>query len=261
MKKICFVIVLLVMTLNVFSQNAPARKQVNLIFIGNSITYGAGLANPRHDAPPVKCAIYLNQQPTVGQVKFANCGVSGATTFDFLPDSVGLFKNVVDSANKLRDETWATMVFSVMLGTNDSAIRGTRGAPVSKETYAQNIKSIIDRLLALYPNCKIILHRPIWYSPNTYNGSEYLQAGLNRLISYYPVLQDIVIEYSHRFPNQVYLGDTEGFEYFKSHYATDMQAEEGNAWTFYLHPNVQGALHLGELWGKAILRVLMIPQP
>ena len=83
-------------------------------------------------------------------------------------------------------------------GTNDAPFVA-RGAPVNKETYAQNIKSIIDRLLALYPNCKIILHRPIWYSPNTYNGSEYLQAGLNRLISYYPVLQDIVVNIPHRF--------------------------------------------------------------
>ena len=51
------------------------------------------------------------------------------------------------------------------------------------------------------------------------------------------------------------MGDTEGFDYFKTHYETELFPEEGNAGTFYLHPNKKGAAALGELWGKAIQKV------
>lgn len=68
------------------------------------------------------------------------------------------------------------------------------------------MKAIVDQLLALYPNCKIVLHRPVWYSPNTYNGAMYLKEGLNRLQNYYPVLQSLVADYGKRFPGQVLWG-------------------------------------------------------
>ena len=126
----------------------------------------------------------------------------------------------------------------------------------SPEKYEENMKAIINQLLALYPSCKIVLHRPVWYSPNTYNGAMYLKEGLNRLQSYYPVLQSLVADYANRFPGQVFMGDTEGFDYFKTNYQTDLFPEDGNAGTFYLHPNVKGAAVLGELWGKAIMKIL-----
>ena len=34
------------------------KKNLNIVFIGNSITQGALLENPQHDAPPVKAALY-----------------------------------------------------------------------------------------------------------------------------------------------------------------------------------------------------------
>ena len=86
-----------------------------------------------------------------------------------------------------------------MLGTNDSAITGPNGAPASPGKYHENMKTIIDKLLALYPKCKVVLHRPVWYSPNTYNGAKYLEEGLNRLQSYYPELQALVLHYSKHF--------------------------------------------------------------
>lgn len=232
------------------------KKNLNIVFIGNSITQGALLEDPKHDAPPVQAALYLRKQPTVGMVRYSNQGVSGSTTLDFLPQTEKLFLNVVQAADQFKDETWATLVFSVMLGTNDSAITGPNGAPVSSDTYRENMKTIIDKLLALYPQCKIVLHRPVWYSPNTYNGAKYLEEGLNRLQSYYPELQTLVRDYAQRFPGQVFMGDTEGFDYFKEHYQDELFPEKGNAGTFYLHPNKKGAAALGGLWGKAILRHL-----
>ena len=222
------------------------KKNLNIVFIGNSITQGALLENPRHEAPPVKAALYLRRQPSVGTVRYSNQGVSGSTTFDFLPQTDLLFPKVVRVADQFKDETWATLIFSIMLGTNDSAITGPNGAPASPAKYYENMKTIIDKLLALYPECKIVLHRPVWYSPNTYNGAKYLEEGLNRLQSYYPELQALVLDYSKHFPGQVFMGDTDGFDYFKTHYKNELFPEKGNAGTFYLHPNRKGASALGE---------------
>ena len=231
-------------------------KNLNVVFIGNSITEGALIKNPTHDAPPVKAVLYLTKQPSVTSVKYSNQGVSGCTTTDYLPQAEKLFPRAKAAADKFADETWATLVFSIMLGTNDSAITGPNGAPASPEKYGENMKAIVDQLLALYPNCKIVLHRPVWYSPNTYNGAMYLKEGLNRLQNYYPVLQSLVADYGKRFPGQVFVGDTDGFDYFKENYQTDLFPEDGNAGTFYLHPNEKGAAVLGQLWGKAIMKAL-----
>lgn len=233
------------------------KKNLNIVFIGNSITQGALLDRPTHEAPPVKAAVYLAQQPGIATVKYSNQGVSGCTTTDYLPQTETLFPKAVAAADQFKDETWATLVFSIMLGTNDSAIVGPNGAPASPAKYYENMKAIIDKLLALYPDCKIVLQRPLWYSPNTYNGAKYLEEGLNRLQSYYPELQSLVLDYSRRFPGQVFMGDTEGFDYFKTNYKTDLRPEDGNAGIFYLHPNKKGAAALGKLWGKAIYQSIL----
>lgn len=242
----------------VISNHAMGKedKSLNIVFIGNSITQGALLQNPTHDAPPVKAALYLAKQPGVASVKYSNQGVSGCTTTDYLPQTETLFPKAVAAADRFKDETWATLIFSISLGTNDSAIVGPNGSPASPARYYENMKVIIDKLLALYPTCKIVVHRPLWYSPNTYNAAKYLEEGLNRLQSYYPELQSLVLYYSNRFPGQVFMGDTDGFDYFKTNYETDLHPEDGNAGIFYLHPNKKGAAILGELWGKAIIPCL-----
>lgn len=232
------------------------KKNINIVFIGNSITQGVLIDNPSHNAPPVKAALVLTGKPGVASVKYSNQGVSGCTTVDYLPQTETLFPKAKTAANKFAEETWATLIFSIMLGTNDSAIKGPNGAPVSAEKYKENMTTIVDKLLALYPGCKIVLHRPVWYSPNTYNGAMYLKEGLNRLQSYYPILQSLVKDYSGRFPGQVFMGDTEAFDYFKANYQSHLIPEEGNAGTFYLHPNVKGAAVLGNYWAEAIMKAL-----
>lgn len=244
------------LAIGLFASAADGKRYVNIVFIGNSVTEGAGLSNPMREAPPVKAALYLSKCPEIGSVKYVNRGRSGCTTVDYLPETSTLFPWMTAAADQFRDETWADLVFSIMLGTNDSAISGTNGCPVSPERYYENMEKIINRLLALYPDCRVVAHRPIWYSPNTYNGSKYMEEGLRRLESYYPQLRKLVDDYATRFPGQVFLGDTAGFDYFKEHHLTDFQAERGNAGVFYLHPNAEGAVRLGDLWGEAILRAL-----
>ena len=127
--------------------SAQSTKQnLNIVFIGNSITYGAGLADPATEAPPVIACNYLRVQPGIGKVAFANCGYSGFTTVDFLPSTAGAFVKVEAAAHAFKDKK-ALLLFSIKLGTNDSAIEGPNGSPVSPEAYKQNLKTIADSLL------------------------------------------------------------------------------------------------------------------
>lgn len=247
---------LLSLAISISVMGSDKKYNLNIVFIGNSITQGVLMEDPAHNAPPVKAALYLSKQPSVSSVKYSNQGVSGCTTLDYLPHTENLFPKATAAADKFKEETGATLIFSIMLGTNDSAIAGTHGAPVAPAKYYENIKAIIDKLMALYPDCKVVLNRPVWYSPNTYNGAKYLEEGLNRLQSYYPELQALVLDYAKRFPEQVFMGDTDGFDYFKNNHLTDLIPEEGNAGIFYLHPNPKGATALGNLWGKAILKAV-----
>lgn len=113
-------------------------------------------------------------------VAFVNCGVSGCTTVDYLPAMNTLFPKMLTALASM-DAKEADMVFSIMLGTNDSAIKGPTGSPVLPQQYRTN---------------------------------------------------------------------------FKDNYLSDLIAEQGNAGTFYLHPNAKGADVLATFWLNAINRVL-----
>jgi len=232
------------------------KLYLNIVYIGNSITQGVLIDQPVRNAPPVKASIWLKNQPDIGTVRYSNQGVSGKTTVDFLPASDTYFPKVKTAADEFKDEDWAELIFSVMLGTNDSAIKGPNGSPVSPQQYNTNLKVIIDELLNLYPRAKVILHKPIWYSPNTYNSSMYLKAGLERLESYYPQLEALFAAYHKSNPGHVFIGDTEACDYFRENYEKELIPEDGQAGTFYLHPNLSGAARLGEYWAKAIYRIV-----
>jgi lysophospholipase L1-like esterase len=233
-----------------------AQKQnVNIVFIGNSITHGANLDSPEKEAPPVIASEYLRHQPGIGTVAFSNQGYSGFTTVDFLPSTGTAFRKVEAAAHAFTDQQ-APLIFSVKLGTNDSAIQGPNGSPVSPQAYKQNLKTIADSLLKEFPDCVIIFQHPIWYSPNTYNGAKYLAEGLARLQSYIPQIGQLVNDYSLTFPKRVFTGDTKSFDYFRKNYLTELTPENGHQGTFYLHPNKKGAVALGNFWGEAIEKVI-----
>ena len=236
-----------------FAQSS--KQNLNIVFIGNSITYGAGLSKPEIEAPPVMACTWLMLHPNIGTVAFSNQGYSGFTTVDFLPSTHGAFNKVENAARAFTNQQ-AFLIFSVKLGTNDSAIQGPNGSPISAEAYRQNLKVIADSLLKEFPRCIIIFQHPIWYSPNTYNGAKYLEEGLLRLQSYIPQIDQLVVDYAITHPKRVFTGDKKGFKYFKKHYLTDFQPEQGRQGVFYLHPNKQGAKALGNFWGAAINKVI-----
>lgn len=233
---------------------AAANGKIGVVFIGNSITQGALLADPQQDAPPVRAASYLGAE-TGEPVEFRNCGVSGATTLDFLPAADRLFGNAIAAADELKGEG-CSLFFSISLGTNDSACSGPLGAPVIPAQYYTNLKVIIDDLMVRYPGSRFVVQYPIWYSPTTYNGAIYLKAGLERLQSYMPEIERLVRSYSVSHPGQVFGGSRAGFDFFRDHYADYFTKEQGFAGEFYLHPNKEGADRLGEIWGDGLVKAL-----
>lgn len=232
--------------------SAAAKDKIHVIFIGNSITYGATLADPSTQAPPVITGQLLEKR-TKCTVKIKNCGVSGITTYGFLPGR-GAYNNAVSGGEEFSKEE-GPLYFSIMLGTNDSAEKGPEGSPVDTETYKENIKKIIDALHTKFPKAKFILNYPIWYSPTTHNGATYLQAGLDRLKSYHPVIDNILDEYASFNPGMVNAGLKEAFDFFEGN-NDFFTSESGNSGTFWLHPNAQGAVKLAGFWTDAIMKVL-----
>jgi lysophospholipase L1-like esterase len=242
-------LVLCILTLGAFK--VLTVKKLNIVFIGDSITHGEDKAALQ---PSVYTLDYLTRQTGI-EIKQSNQGVSGHTTLDFLPGEED-FKNTVKAADYFYTDTDAQLLFSIMLGTNDSAMQGPHGAPVSPNQYRQNLTVIITELLKRYPNSKVVINAPIYYTPNTYNGAMYLAKGLSRLQSYFPEIDTLVKTFKAISPNQVYKGDTEAFEDFKNDFKSNLRPEQGHQGTFYLHPNEIGAKHLGKKWSEAIYKAL-----
>ena len=246
-------------SLLMFTAETLSATTLNIVYIGDSITAGAGLHLKEGDmAPPAACSVALRNSGF--EVYDSNQGHSGHTTKDFLPDLSPNPKSDFSKAKAAADQLIAAhegqLVFSIMLGTNDSAERGPNGAPLPPEGCQANLKTIIDRLLEDYPHCKVIIQHPIWYSPSTHNSSEYGAKGLARLKSYDPVIESLVKEYAKATPGAVFVGDRDAFAHFEAHFIELIRAEKGVDGTFYLHPNKEGALRLGQFWAKAIKEII-----
>jgi len=227
-------------------------KKLSLVFLGDSITEGSRFAEG-NASPPFRCAAYLATNG-YDDVTVANCGVRGYMTIDFMPKGKQ-FPKVVESAAPFKDAKDTELIFSIMLGTNDSALRGD-DAPISPEDYRRNMKEIVDKLLADYPTAKIVIHRPIWYSPTSHAWT-YLLEGQLRLRAYFPEIESLVDYYSQSSAkDRVFLGDVNAFNFFKSNIDSAFAEEKGPAGTFFLHPNKRGADILGRFWGAAIKSVI-----
>lgn len=248
MKRLLCLIAILCITLSAYAQQRKAQT-CNLIFIGNSITAGALHADKNKTAPPVIAADYVGKMLST-DVHFRNCGRSGATTLDFHPTQKRDFKRVEKAIEEIKALSYEPIIFSIMLGTNDSANFGPYGSPVSNEDYKVNIMAMVARIRELCPNAIFVLQRPIWYSPNTHNASQYLVAGQKRMVAYTDILVEIANE-----NDDIYLGDCDAFDFFSAKYRKYMFAEDGKAGVFYLHPNEAGAKKLAHYWARAIAKV------
>ena len=252
MKKI--ICLLLLLSVADFSSARSRKATCNLVFIGNSITEGVLHADKSKTAPPVLTASMVGKMLS-RDIIFRNCGRSGATTVDFLPSEQRDFVRVEKAIKDIQEISYEPIIFSIMLGTNDSANFGPNGSPVSNEDYERNLMTMIERIRELCPHAIFVLQRPIWYSPNTHNGAQYLVAGQKRMVGY----TDVLIDMARKNPD-IYFGDNEAFDYFRAKHHKFMFAEDGKAGIFYLHPNEAGAKKLARFWAEAIVRTVKAAQ-
>lgn len=238
--------------------NASAQTVYDIIFCGDSITYGYTATQ----APPAQCMESLNQRFNVA-VNMSNQGHPGHTTVDWLPSTnpSSDFHLAVAAAASLESSHPGQLVFSIMLGVNDSAQIGPTGAPVSPTNYLQNLQSIVGAFLTNYPSAVIFVHYPSWYSTNTEyytNTDVYLSAGLARLQTYFPEIDQLISNCTTAYPGHVFAGDKgSAFNYFSTRYLNAMTPESGPLGTFYLHPNAAGASVLGgQFWANPIAAAL-----
>lgn len=232
--------------------NIHITAQTNIVFVGNSITYGAKHVKPQKTAPPMACKRFLQSQEGFGEVFVKNCGRNGKETKDFLPRPKSYFGLVRSSARELMEaHPDGKLVFCIMLGTNDS--HGKAGKPgKTPEKFGKNLRLIIDSLQANFPDAYFVLNRSPYFSApfETKGGSQFTENSLQLLKQYLGVAKEIVKENP-----RVFMGDEDAYDFFEKNYKEMMFEEEGNNCTYFLHPNEQGAKQLGEYWGKALLRV------
>jgi lysophospholipase L1-like esterase len=234
----------------------PTSPVYDIVFVGDSITYGATLADPASQASAEQCMQSLGTRFNMG-VRMSNQGHSGSTTVDWLPGS-SYFQGAVAAAAALETNQPGQLIFSIMLGVNDSAQSGPDGSPVSPTNFLANLQSIVNQFLADYPNAYFFVHYPTWYSTNTENSAVYLAAGLARLQTYFPEIDQLISNCAITHPGRVFAGDKLAFNNFSNNYLTEMTPESGALGTFYLHPNAAGAVVLGGLWANAIVAPLNV---
>jgi len=254
----------LLLILPFVSLASQAQRSYNVVFIGNSITYGALHEQREVTAPPAQCAQWLASQQGVDSVYFMNCGRSGRTTYHFLPNAEDVvpagdktcFPNVIAKTRQLMaDHPGLPLLFSIMLGTNDSVERA-RNSHTTPDDYVKNLCAIIDTLLTLWPEAHVVINKPIYYTPDyqTRGGSVASKQSLKRLDEYFASLPRVV---EHCKAGQVHIGDSDAFDYFKKNWRTDVFEEKDvRGKSYWLHPNPQGATQLAAFWGKALLPVM-----
>jgi acyl-CoA thioesterase-1 len=105
-----------------------------ILFFGDSLTAGYGLST--EEAFPALIEKELNKSDK--KVRVVNAGLSGETSAGGLSRIDWILRQPVD-------------VFVLELGAND----GLRGLPL--EQTRKNLQSIIEKVRAKYPDCKIVL--------------------------------------------------------------------------------------------------------
>ena len=247
---------------------------VNLVFIGDSITNGYGGTGAGTASSPIITSTVsaLKKLYGVRNVYAYNGGVGGLASADWLPGgtgactsggaSPGCYHTTADASYASSGASVlaaanpsAQMVFTIMLGANDAS-----RLTLSAAAYAANLKTTISKLLSDWPTSKVFVHMPAYFTPNIYNGASVLSTAY----SYRAAISSLVASYTASNPGQVLVGDTLSYAFFEANYAAEMlpQVSYGataGVGTGYLHPNSAGQADLGALWANAIGRALYVP--
>jgi len=227
---------------------APAPKSLNIVFVGDSITSGYLMKTPARDAPPVCAAAWLNTQSGITNVLFRNCGKPGYRTDQFLPDRLNSAWGEVKQAGESFRNVPGTLVFSIMLGANDSAGHNDTGIH-TPERFKSDMKILVEALRAFFPESVVVIHHPTGYTkaPGTYP---------ENLALYKPIIDSLVEEAAGTHPGRVFLGDVKAGAFFDANRETHWFREKRGNVPYYVHPNERGAAVIGQLWGEAIARAV-----
>lgn len=231
----------------VFRKDA-APQSLNIVFIGDSITSGYLMKDPVRDAPPVYAAAWLKGQSGITNVLFRNCGKPGYRTDQFLPDRLNSAWSEVKQAGESFRNVPGTLVFSVMLGANDSAGYNDTGIH-PPERFKADLNALVKALCVSFPKAIIVIHHPTGYTkaPGTYPET---------LALYKSEIDSLVEEMAVTHPGRVFLGDVEAWAFFDGNRETHWFREMRENVPYHVHPNERGAAVIGQLWGEAIARAL-----
>lgn len=105
---------------------SPFEKKWNLdiIYIGNSITQGVPPGKPEEEATPAKASKYLLHKSGVENVEFINQGRSSYKTVDYLPAGNGALNEVITATRQLYKDANRLLIFTISLGTDNSTEKG-----------------------------------------------------------------------------------------------------------------------------------------
>lgn len=138
MKKIAQLILLCALTLN-------ATAQTKIACIGNSVTYGSGIANSQNDSYPAQLQQLLGEKYIVG--KFAR------------PGATLLFKGhnpYINTPEWQQAKEFNADIAIIHLGLNDT---DPRNWPEHRDSFAADYSKLIDTIIQANKNCRVIIAR------------------------------------------------------------------------------------------------------
>ena len=148
------------------------NKDINLLFLGDSITAGAGLSDSEMVMNYVKLTAEGIQSRTKGKVTTENCAVSGTSSLDhtFLIDGTpekiheNQKQSAIDGFNKGKAFAKKADVIFIAFGANDGA--GWMNGGLTSAQYTANIKKLVDYYRGINPDCSVVLVSS--FRPNIY---------------------------------------------------------------------------------------------
>ena len=238
--------------------------RLNILGLGTSIDYGAGTTDPATKAPLVRTGTILAAR-AIGTPVITNKAWPGYGLIDYLStNSSPVFGGptwsqvladyaAAVSANPLHRKI---CVFGGM-GPNDAAFSGKSGSPLSRETFKNYYRTVINQVFAAYSDITIVINRHIWHSLSVVGGYTYVPTSLKLLEDYWYATLEVIAEFELTRPGQVLVGDTDALAYFANNPNLFVAETGGDGKVFRLHPDDPGSLVLAQFQSRALFNALV----
>lgn len=121
------------------------KKTVKVACVGNSITFGIGVANPEKDSYPAQLQQLLGESYQVGRF-----GKPGATLIN------RAFRPITQQEEYKQALAFAGDIVLIHLGVNDT---DPRAWPNFRDDFISDYRTLIDTFRAVNPKCRILIAR------------------------------------------------------------------------------------------------------